>query len=282
MRKTMYNDSLILDCWQYFSNTGTPTFLCSNDTNLCIATASESMVVGFDGIQSAANKFFTLSEYGGSREIARHIYGNSVNLTVFNILKGYRQEKAQMPAGTSSQGKAPQVDDEDVMMMEVDDEGPGPMGGKAEWESELAINILHGEVIDYFSRLLVDLVGKVGGEEVRKHDPEDKSMSQYAVRRRHFSMWSTAECIEWLIRKARDPRREGGPVVIRQDNPRLELFLLKHYKGVTGSKTGKDWSRQGWRVALNNLRQISNAWGDESIAESLAGLEPYVDHVFEM
>lgn len=282
MRKTMYNDSLILDCWLYFRQTNTPTFLCSNDTNLCIATASESMAVGFNGIESLGNMFFTLSEHGGSREIARHIYGDSVNLALFNVLRGYRKEQTQVPAGKSSQGKALQAYDEDDMMMEVDDEGLGPMGDKTEWKSELAINILHEEVIDYFSRLLVDLVGKVGGEEVRKHDPEDKIISQHAVRRRHYSMWSTAECVEWLIRKARDPRREGGPVVIRQDNPRLELFLLKHYKGVPGSKTGKDWSRQGWRVALNNLRQISNAWGDESIAESLAGLEPYVNHVFEM
>ncbi|KAF8187491.1 hypothetical protein BJ912DRAFT_1042829 [Pholiota molesta] len=87
-------------------------------------------------------------------------------------------------------------------------------------------------------------------------------MSRYAPWRRPYTEWSTAECVAFLADRAR------VPVMIR--NPRSEVFLPKAYtKGIAGSRTGREWSRKDWEAAMENLEEISRAWNDVSIRESL-------------
>ncbi|KAF8974459.1 PIN domain-containing protein [Flammula alnicola] len=248
----MFNDNLILDCCLYFSR-GRPTFLCSADNNLCITSQAQ-------GIPT-----ITPSRYGSSREMAQSIYGDKVELGRF---KGYRE---RYRTARDSQPTAV-VDDDDKMS--VDDEGSVPSG---EWKSEHPVNMLHEAVIDHFSRLLMELVGKVGGDEVRQRSTaqEEANLSQHAPRRRHYTEWSVSDCLEFLIRKA--------PAPVKMANPRPEVFLLKAYtRGVPGSRTGREWSRKDWMVGLNNLREISLAWKDVSIQESLVFLEPHIDYVFSL
>ncbi|KAF8205075.1 hypothetical protein BJ912DRAFT_22137 [Pholiota molesta] len=137
--------------------------------------------------------------------------------------------------------------------------------------------MLHEAIIDHFSRLLMELVGKVGGDEVRQRSTpeEEANMSRYAPRRRPYTEWSTAECVAFLADRA------PVPVTIR--NPRPEVFLLKAYtKGVAGSRTGREWSRKDWEVAMENLEEISRAWNDVSIRESLRTLQPHIEYVFSL
>jgi hypothetical protein len=78
-------------------------------------------------------------------------------------------------------------------------------------------------------------------------------MSRYAPWRRPYTEWSTAECVAFLADRARVP--------VTICNPRPEVFLLKAYmKGIAGSRTGREWSRKDWEVAMENLEEISRAW----------------------
>ena len=98
-------------------------------------------------------------------------------------------------------------------------------------------------------------------------------MSRHAPRRRPYTEWNLAECVEYLVRRA--------PVEMRLANPRPERFLLRpRTKGVPGSRPGLEWTWRDWEVGLENLRQISAGWGDVSIRESLKALEPHIEYVF--
>jgi len=244
--REMFNDSLIVDCCMYFSR-GRQTFLCSADNNLCITSQSQ-------GIPTV-----TPSRFWSSRELAYGMYGDRIDVNKFS---GYKESYKN----TTDAARVTEDDDS----MAVDDEGPSV------WKSEHPINMLHEAVIDHFSRLLVELVGKVGGEAVRKQSSprEEANMSRHAPRYRHYTEWSPSECIKYLNEK------RGVRVV---QNPRAEVFLLKAYtRGVPGSRTGREWSRKDWEVALDNLKVTSYACDDISIRESLVFLLPHVDYVFSL
>ncbi|KDR83639.1 hypothetical protein GALMADRAFT_235946 [Galerina marginata CBS 339.88] len=244
----MFNDSLILDCCMYFLRER-QTFLCSADNNLCII----SQMQGISAI--------TPSRFWSSREIAYAIYGANVDVSRFGIHKESYRNVRDPP-------EAAAVREDDSMM--VDDEGAGN-----DFVSEHPINMLHAAVADHFTRLLIELVGKVGGEEVRQRSsPEEEAlMSRHAPRRRHYTEWGVSECLEYL----------NGRRKVKVANPRPGVFLLKSYtRSVPGSRPGREWSRQGWRVALNSLKETAVAWGDVSIPESLHFLEPHIDAVFSL
>jgi hypothetical protein len=187
------------------------------------------------------------------------LYGDRIDVNKF---RGYKESYRN----TTKSARVTEDDDS----MAVDDEGPSV------WKSEHPINMLHEAVIDHFSRLLIELVGKVGGEEVRKRSSprEEANMSRHAPRHRHYTEWSPSECIKYLNEK------KGVRVI---QNPSAEVFLLKAYtRGVPGSRTGREWSRKDWEVALENLKATSRAWDDVSIRESLVFLLRHVDHVFSL
>ena len=123
-----------------------------------------------------------------------------------------------------------------------------------------ALDLLHLQIIDHFSRLLVELVGRVGGEEVRQTSKteDEANTSQHAPRRRYYTEWSLADCLEYL--------NKHRPVKVT--SPRAEVFLSKPYSHL-GARRGQDWSRKDWEVGLGNLKETGIAWGDLSDRKSV-------------
>lgn len=150
------------------------------------------------------------------------------------------------------------IDDDNLMTSEV-------------LQPSHALDLLHLQVIDHFSRLLVELVGRVGGEEVRQTSKAEANTSQHAPRRRHYTEWSLVDCLEYL--------NKHRPVKVT--SPRPEVFLSKPY-GYLGARRGQDWSRKDWEVGLGSLKETGTAWGDVSIGESLTVLEHHLNGIFSM
>ncbi|KAF9569306.1 hypothetical protein CPC08DRAFT_623611, partial [Agrocybe pediades] len=271
----MYNDTLILDCCMFYSRIQR-TVLCSADKNLCIISQTQ-------GIPTISP-----SPHWSSREIAQSLYGDMiVNPSQFAGHKESYRGSAwdpKAPGNSETTAAAQSQDRNGDAGMVIDSKNNDPWNNSKEsnlgdsntttWQSEHPINMLHVAVIDHFSRLLTELVGRVGGDEV---SGTDLNASQHAPqtqrRRKHYTQWSVAECVEYLTEKRK----------VKLVNPRPEVFLLKAYtRGVAGSRPGKDWSRQDWRMAMANLKAISDAWNDISMTESLLQLEQHVDNVFSV
>ena len=150
------------------------------------------------------------------------------------------------------------IDDDDFMTSEV-------------LQPSHALDLLHLQIIDHFSWLLVELVGRVGGEEVRQTSKANTNTSQHAPRQRHYTEWSLADCLEYLNRQR--------PVQVT--SPRPEVFMSKPYSHL-GARRGQDWSRKDWEVGLGSLKETGVAWGDVSIGESLVVLAPHLNAIFSM
>ena len=165
-----------------------------------------------------------------------------------------------------------EVDDEDKM--EVDDEGtdlPEVL------PPSHALDLLHIQVIEHFTSLLVDLVGRVGGPEI--HDSyyaseEGTLASRYApqwrTQKRPYLEWTTQEALEYLADKKR----------MKPTSPRLEVFLSRPY--LRGARRGQDWSRRDWEVGLGALEAVGEQWEEVSIGESLRVLRGHVDGIFAL
>ena len=157
--------------------------------------------------------------------------------------------------------------------MEVDDEG-------TDLPEVLlpnhALDLLHIQVIEHFTSLLVDLVGRVGGPEI--HDSyaseEGTLASRYApqwrTQGRPYFEWTAREALEYLADKKK----------MRSTSPRLEMFLTRPYS--PGARRGQDWSRRDWEVALGALEAVGKQWEEISIGESLRVLRGHVDGIFAL
>jgi hypothetical protein len=136
-----------------------------------------------------------------------------------------------------------------------------------------ALDSLHVQVIEHFTRLLVELVGRVGGPEVSRTTAslEGAAQSRYAPAwtRTRLPQWTAADCLEYLSTKKKLPA----------SNPRLEIFLTMPYAG-RGSRRGQDWSRRDWEVCLNALAAVGGLWEEISIQESLIHFLPHLEGVF--
>jgi len=138
------------------------------------------------------------------------------------------------------------------------------------------LDLLHIQVIDHFRRLLVELVGRVGGPEIHQVRRTDgTAASRYAPQwqrqGRHYLEWSVGEVLEYLDHKKKIPAT----------SPRVEVFLSRPYSN-RGARRGQDWSRRDWEVALASLGRIGDIWEEASIAESLRVLESHVEGIFAM
>lgn len=186
-----------------------------------------------------------------SRDMARNLFGDIAGIEQFEGFKEYYREEMD-------------VEDCRMVIDEEDDSG---------WTPQHPLNLLHEAVVDHFTRLLTELVGRVGGDEVRqKTSREEGDLSLHAPRRRHYSEWSVGECMEYLNR--------GRGIRARQ--PGAERFLLKVdvKKRVPYARRGWEWTRRDWEIALDNLRETAVAWDDHSIPESLYYLQPHIDVAF--
>ncbi|KAF8165247.1 PIN domain-containing protein [Crassisporium funariophilum] len=242
----MFNDNLILDCCMYFSR-GRQTLLCSADNNLCISSHAQDI------------RTISPSRHWSSKEISYQIYGGRVDLSQFGpYTASYRN-----PPDASS------VDDDGRMDIDDDD---GLMTAEV-LEPSHALDLLHLQVIDHFTRLLVELVGRVGDEAVHRPTTveDEANLSRHAPRWRHYKDWSAAECLEYLNRRR----------PVRARNPRAEVFLCRPYSR-GGARRGQDWARKDWEVALGSLKETSIGWKDVSLQESLTVLEPHLQMIFGM
>ncbi|KAG6821614.1 hypothetical protein H0H93_000123 [Arthromyces matolae] len=200
-----------------------------------------------------------------SREIAWTIFGQyGIDTSQFGQYKvNYRdpQSNGRVPVRAAA-------DSEDMMMVD-DDEPVNEMP-----QPSHALDLLHLQVIDHFLRLLIDLVGRVGGPEIYNCG-NGASASQYAPQwqkqRRPYTEWSVGTIWEYLSERRKT----------RITSPRVDLFLSKPYS-CAGARRGQDWSRKDWDVALTGLARFAEVWDDDSISESLGELEPHVEGIFAM
>jgi hypothetical protein len=137
-----------------------------------------------------------------------------------------------------------------------------------------ALDLLHVQVIEHFTRLLVELVGRVGDDLKQKQIEGGTNRSRYAPQlpQTQYSQWDAPQCLEYLHAKRPSPR---------SDRPQVEIFLALPYTR-RGARRGQDWSRRDWEVALDTLANIGDLWQEGYIRESRNGLKPIMEGVFGM
>ena len=249
----------------YFSR-GRQSFLCSADHNLCIASHAQGekrgrlvFRLGLNGL-ALWTGILTISptRHWSSKEISRLIYGDQADLNHFGQYTASYKNPSNVTNSRPSDDDSMNIDDEVSMTSEV-------------LQPSHALDLLHLQVIDHFSRLLVELVGRVGGEEVRQNTKVEANTSRHAPQRRHYTEWTIANCLEYLNKHR----------AVEVTSPRAEVFLSKPYSYL-GARRGQDWSRKDWEIGLGSLKETGIAWGDLSIGESLTVLEPHLNSIFSM
>ncbi|KAF9008967.1 PIN domain-containing protein [Cyathus striatus] len=226
------NDGLILDCCMYFARRWA-TWLCCNDKNLCIEAERDS-------------------RRWSSRDIVRRIWGEAAQTAGVDI-SGFAGYSASYQYVDEENKK----EDEDVMMV----------GAKPSH----ALDLLHLEVIGHFTRLLMELVIRVGGDEVAQRRG---ALSRHAPgwqQKAGLHEWDAQDYVEYLGSKKR----------VQTGSPDVGLFLSRPYSR-RGARRGQDWSRRDWEVGLRHVGEIGRAWDEGSIEESLAVLEPHWSRIFAL
>lgn len=154
-----------------------------------------------------------------------------------------------------------------------------------------ALDLLHTQVIEHFTRLLLELVGHVTGRDIPKKRSE-AGLSVYApvYARKDFDQWDAQDCFEYLEQK-KSMKWQGAPTPI--------TFLKLPYSG-RGARRGQDWydkksdlffrllhlillirrARMDWQVALASLRDFGEFWKAGIFGESITGLVPILNNVF--
>lgn len=202
-----------------------------------------------------------------SRDIAQALYGSHfAGLSKFSSVNAAHRERDPRKPGAAPVQRAMEMEDDSMM---VDDDHYGMTA------EETPLNVLHDDVRVYFTRLLVQLVERVGGTEVRRSAGEALLLSRHApaYMRKDYRTWTASECIEYLYGKTRGLKSKMAA-------PLPEVFLTKRYCG-RGARTGMEWSPNDWRVALENLVRIGAEFGDGSLAESAQDLGPYLSQVLQ-
>ncbi|KAF7332004.1 PINc domain-containing protein [Mycena kentingensis (nom. inval.)] len=221
------NDNLILDCAMYFNRLPGRTCLCSLDRNLCTEAESEQIR--------------TISPSSG-HDLARFLFGHDMG-----AFQGHHADYTGMDCiEQDTQDDGMDVDDDSRISLQE------------------AADLLHIQVIDHFTRLLVLLVARIGGSDLDDPGTADggTSASRYAPKWKQCNKprheWDAADCLEYL-----DNRQK-----LARTNPRLDLFLSKPYS-TPGSRTGKEWSYEAWQTALQTLGGIGETWKEEGITEDV-------------
>ncbi|KAJ6485172.1 PIN domain-containing protein [Mycena vitilis] len=226
------NDALIMDCCMYFASKFR-TALCSADKNLCIESESR-------GIRSITPK--------SGHDVAQVLFGQDAD--------AFAPYEADYTGIESI---------EEEGMMDIDEEVP-------RLTHQQAMNRLHVQIIDHFTRLLVALVGRVGPELEDVASDGGVTASQHAPKwvsgDTPYREWSARECLEYLNRKKRIP----------ETYPRLETFLTKPY--ANGARPGSQWSYEAWATALSGLKQIGEVFAEPSIVDDLEDLTRHREAVF--
>lgn len=209
------------------------------------------------------------SRHWCSRDIAGAIFDRTVDLSRFAPHKPrYRSSTVIKDIPTTGQPSAPVEDDG----MDVDDDSPA-LAPEILLPSH-ALDLLHIQVVEHFTRLLVELVGRVGefadiGCGQQPAGGAMRSMHAPKIPEKRYTHWDAPECLGYLDTKKRSPN----------SYPRLEVFLALPYTR-RGARRGQDWSRKDWEVGLDALAKIAAVWEEGYIQESLDGLKPVLENVF--
>ncbi|KAJ7665504.1 PIN domain-containing protein [Mycena rosella] len=228
------NDELILDCCMHFRSRFR-TALCTLDKNLAFEAISE-------GISSVSPR--------SGRELAGFLLGRDMD-----TFATYQADYTGIESLEQEQDDSMDVDEEEKKLT------PGQ-----------AMDLLHVQIIDHFTRLLINLISRVGGPELE--DPcSDENVSQHAPQwkkgSKSYKEWNAGDCLEYLDRKKR---------VKRTSSPRLEVFLSKPY--LPGARCGREWTYGAWSSALDGLKQIGIDWNEPSILGDLEELGRHREAVF--
>ncbi|KAH9966078.1 PIN domain-containing protein [Russula dissimulans] len=252
------NDNLILDCCQYFARRPQHggglvrhVALCSGDKNLCVKAETV-------GIR-------TLSPTNGwtSRAIATALFAGvpMVDLSDFDGQTSKAQRR-MLRTNLDSTSKPAGLANADAM--EVDEEPIRPSH---------PLDVLHLEVVEHFSQLLLGVVDRVGGPDVPWRGPQSGRVSQHAPKWAQigFAEWTPRECVQYLGRK----------VVLqasRAELDKLENFLM--YPDKQGGRKGQDWTRGDWDSCVQALEAIGRCWEDVELSESAEELKRFARGTF--
>ncbi|KAK7061831.1 glycosyltransferase family 32 protein [Favolaschia claudopus] len=158
----------------------------------------------------------------------------------------------------------------DDSMMDVDEEIP-------KLTIEQAMDLLHIQVIEHFTRRLRELVARFGPEPEDGPSNTGVGASRHAPRRRdwgatHYREWNAKICLAYLDEKK----------PMRTTHPRVDVFLTDPYTKDAGARKGREWPHEAWKVALDGLYAIAKAWNDLSIEEDLNDLKRHREIVFKL
>jgi hypothetical protein len=135
------------------------------------------------------------------------------------------------------------------------------------------LDVLHLEVVEHFSRLLLAVVDRVGGPEVPWHVPQNGQVSQHAPTwaKIAFANWTPRESVQYLGRKE-------GLQASRAKLDKLENFLM--YADKRGGRKGQDWTRSDWESCIVTLEDIGSSWEDGELRESSDVLKRFAQGTF--
>jgi len=162
------------------------------------------------------------------------------------------------------------VDDED--MMDIDDTADGMMHPIA---PSHPLDVLHLEVIDHFSRLLVELVDRIGGSEVPR-----TANGSGVMKSRYAPSWAKKVLKEWTVMESLEYLGTKKQLRATRRQPKLEVFLLTPHNGERGWRRGQDWSKRDWEIAEEALEEIGRVFDDRPIEESVGILRGYAENTF--
>lgn len=201
-----------------------------------------------------------------NRALARRLADSGVNIPQLRVDDIPKYKRSHHTEGGRVTETDRHADDEDADMMDIDQD-PQPV--EEFFVPSHALDALHLQVIDHFTLLLRDLTQRVrisaGESEV------SQSLHAPAYRRKEFSLWTLADCLEYLDLKKK----------LRPCNPPLYRFLLPRCS-VPGTRRGQDWTHQDWKNIISALGEIGTKCEDGSVLGSVEYLKQEAAYVFSL
>ena len=200
----------------------------------------------------------TVLPRSSSRDIARVVLGDSTDLCKFAGYHVHYTDKTSYSTAASRHDDGMDIDDDDSsanMLL-----------------PSHALDLLHIQVVEHFGMLLVDLVARL-----QDIDSPGSSKFDGTALSRYAPLWATKHPSEYSVGDCLDYLQTKRP--LKPSQPRLEVFLSKPYAS-RGARRGQDWSPRDWSTALAALAGVGDLWQEESIRESLNGLQPHLNAVF--
>lgn len=235
------NDEFISDCCQYYYRQQLRTYLCTGDVNLRISVEIAERDGRIKTIAPPSNQRWS------SWALLSAIFEDESD-----ILNGRRT--GVVPIGPS---EAVIVSEDDTM--DVDDS----------LSPSHPLDRLHRQVVAEFSKLLDELVLRVGGPEIHV---ADTSIYAPEWRKIPFSKWTPTECLSYLNYKRK----------VKASYPEAGVFLRLPHSQTHPGRSGQYWPREAWDSVISYLTRVGATWEDTAMEVALGNLERRVEEVFAM